>query len=952
MGLSSFVLRNSYIRATVRGNSMKKLVFWIACFLGVVPVFALAANPNVTVLDAKVQYDNGTPYLYIQWRLDSKGGLVQPPSAGRQGIAIAPSLNGNFTQGSQLFGATPNFQKVLHRDLDGNTNYPGITWFNDSSNCNQAITSQGDYIVGQTYTTRINRIFDASTGVYRGADEIDAYTDKLRISIFDGYDPINGLSCGPTSVATPAVSDTQDYSIQGWKNPVIIIPGILGTELYDAGGTLAWADLNRLLGPSDNFLTDALLLNSAGQTLSNVQVGEVIKRLSLVKTVDIFSGLISRLQASGYSTTTLFTFPYDWRLNLDSPLQSLHQRIFDIVSQTGAKKVDIVAHSMGGLLLKNYLNQYGATEYVNTIIFVGTPHLGAPKAGKVLLEGDRFGIPILNPLRMREISLGSPSAYQLLPQSKYFSVAKSYLYLLNSPTGLTFTETEAFLLSRGASQNIFGQARSFFSKNLQDINIGASIKAYNIAGCHIGTQAGYEFDANNTIVRLGMTSGDGTVPLLSADYFPVASSSKFYVRDVDHPELPSASGVTTLISNLLTGSTTPLASNISNSYSSCNLAGNHLVWHSPVEIHVYDSQGRHTGPIEDDTIEFGVPGIDYDVIGHNKFVFLPNDSGETYRVVTKAIGSGTFDFSITGNNNGSLSQSIVFNDVPIATSSVATISISDTSPNSSLQFDALGNGVTTTLNADAVLSGDDVGDLVPPVTTLVGAQNSGAYQGAQTISLSATDDNSGILYTKYILNSTGTQKIYTSPLLVSQEGTTTIQYYSVDRAGNNEKIKTISFVVDATPPEIGVAFDTTSNSFHFFAVDNVDSEPDFVCDISDCTATDDVGNITKIVFKAKDKKNPHKVEFISISYNGSTATALPENVFSVTFKEKEDELKDFDQVVTIKKQEKARVDYQKKKDQSVVTIKEWKKPKEKEKMSGIKYLELLTNNSALEVNLR
>lgn len=81
-------------------------------------------------------------------------------------------------------------------------------------------------------------------------------------------------------------------------------------------------------------------------------------------------------------------------------------------------------------------------------------------------------------------------------------------------------------------------------------------------------------------------------------------------------------------------------------------------------------------------------------------------------------------------------------------------------------------------------------------------------------------------------------------------------------------------------------------------------------------------------------------------------TSFPDNLFTVQFKEKKDELKDFDQTLVIKKQEKARVDYQKKKNQSIVTIKEWKQRKEKEKMDGMKIIQLLTNRGTLEAEIK
>ncbi|HHH80353.1 MAG TPA: hypothetical protein ENL13_05570, partial [Thermoplasmatales archaeon] len=92
-------------------------------------------------------------------------------------------------------------------------------------------------------------------------------------------------------------------------------------------------------------------------------------------------------------------------------------------------------------------------------------------------------------------------------------------------------------------------------------------------------------------------------------------------------------------------------------------------------------------------------------------------------------------------------------------------------------------------------------DTVPPTTTLtlkgVTGEN-GWYISDTQITLIANDDLSGINYTMYSLNGNEWTK-YTAPFRVG-EGIYTIEYYSVDYAGNVEEIKTGSFKVDYSPP--------------------------------------------------------------------------------------------------------------------------------------------------------
>jgi hypothetical protein len=77
--------------------------------------------------------------------------------------------------------------------------------------------------------------------------------------------------------------------------------------------------------------------------------------------------------------------------------------------------------------------------------------------------------------------------------------------------------------------------------------------------------------------------------------------------------------------------------------------------------------------------------------------------------------------------------------------------------------------------------------------------NSGIYISNVTVTLSATDDRSGINYTTYRING-GSWLIYTMPFLVTTQGNDTIRYYSVDNAGNVEATKSQIIQIDMNPP--------------------------------------------------------------------------------------------------------------------------------------------------------
>ena len=92
-------------------------------------------------------------------------------------------------------------------------------------------------------------------------------------------------------------------------------------------------------------------------------------------------------------------------------------------------------------------------------------------------------------------------------------------------------------------------------------------------------------------------------------------------------------------------------------------------------------------------------------------------------------------------------------------------------------------------------------DDIPPSTSLTvdgTVGNDGWYTGFTVVRLSASDDLSGVNYTMYNVNGEGWQ-VYSDPFPVD-EGVVTVEYYSVDFAGNVEDVNSFTFKYDAGKP--------------------------------------------------------------------------------------------------------------------------------------------------------
>jgi len=93
-------------------------------------------------------------------------------------------------------------------------------------------------------------------------------------------------------------------------------------------------------------------------------------------------------------------------------------------------------------------------------------------------------------------------------------------------------------------------------------------------------------------------------------------------------------------------------------------------------------------------------------------------------------------------------------------------------------------------------------DQAPPSSTAILSGTIGEnnwYISPVTVTLSASDDSSGVSYIQYSLNSSGWIS-YSAPFTVYQNGSNVIEYRAVDNAGNWEPTKSISFQIDNIVP--------------------------------------------------------------------------------------------------------------------------------------------------------
>jgi len=115
-----------------------------------------------------------------------------------------------------------------------------------------------------------------------------------------------------------------------------------------------------------------------------------------------YDPLLEYLKVLGYEEdVSLFPFPYNWLKSVTVTGGLLDTKIDDITGMqkpyVDYSKVDIVAHSMGGLVARAYIESAGYRDDVGTLITLASPHQGIPAAylGWEGNDVDWLGVPQL-----------------------------------------------------------------------------------------------------------------------------------------------------------------------------------------------------------------------------------------------------------------------------------------------------------------------------------------------------------------------------------------------------------------------------------------------------------------------------------------------------------------------------------------------------------------------------
>jgi pimeloyl-ACP methyl ester carboxylesterase len=327
------------------------------------------------------------------------------------------------------------------------------------------------------------------------------------------------------------------------KDLIVILPGILGSVLQKDGKDL-WAISGQAIWQ---------VLTQSGKAIHNLKLsqddpnaeslGDGIRATALIQDTHLIPGFwkidgytqTARLITDNFDVTpgdiyndpddraaNFYQFPYDWRRDSRANARILKKLIDKRLKcwreKSGATdaKVILMAHSMGGLVSRYYLEVLEGWQNSRALFTFGTPYRGSLQAVNFLANGYKQLF-----LDLTEVMRSLTSIYQLLPIYKVININGEYHRIAevdNLPNIDKLKAQDALAFHR--------EIEAAVERHLKDEQYLSSFATVPISGVHQPTlQSAVLIDGKLTASenlpdilknRTDLGDGDGTVPKVSS----------------------------------------------------------------------------------------------------------------------------------------------------------------------------------------------------------------------------------------------------------------------------------------------------------------------------------------------------------------------------------------------------------------------------------------------------
>ncbi|MEH2086659.1 lipase/acyltransferase domain-containing protein [Nostoc sp.] len=336
------------------------------------------------------------------------------------------------------------------------------------------------------------------------------------------------------------------------KDMIVILPGILGSILQKDGKDL-WAVSGQAIWQVLTNLSNTIHNLKLGQDDPIAEsLGDGIRATSLIQDTHLIPGFwkidgytqTSRLITDNFNVTpgdiyndpddkaaNFYQFPYDWRrdnrANAHILKKLIDKRLKRWREASGASdaKVILMAHSMGGLVSRYYLEVLEGWRDSRALFTFGTPYRGSLKAVNFLANGYKQQF-----LDLTEVMRSLTSIYQLLPIYEVVKIGESYKRIAEAD-GLPNIDK----LKAQDALAFYREIDTAVEQHLKLEEYRQSFTVVPIAGVQQPTLQSAILENGRLTAsedlpgilhnRFDLSDGDGTVPQVSA--IPIERSKNF-----------------------------------------------------------------------------------------------------------------------------------------------------------------------------------------------------------------------------------------------------------------------------------------------------------------------------------------------------------------------------------------------------------------------------------------
>ena len=380
------------------------------------------------------------------------------------------------------------------------------------------------------------------------------------------FDPTEEPDRDPPGPAGGNSVYAAEYDWQPQKQPIIFIHGFAGSRIA-CGGNELWPPT---LSNVDEDLLNMRLAEDGTSPAPGACAAQPTKILARAYSGDVYQSTRDFLdKLTEEEDVPHYELVWDWRKDPRQQILALNTMIRDALDkpqqkQQGVTKVTLMGHSMGGLVMRAYLDDPSRAKKVARAVTIGTPYWGAPKSIFPLAAGiETPGFSALNVLLsgskgpFQEMFRNLTGAYFLYPSQNYgpwLTVQGRSPSPLDRGGLLDYVDSlhgNRALLSKALDSH--ANELDGFKKNGVDYRAFVGTGLNTIGAVKLLPGAGGQAGAADVT----MANGDGTVPARSGTQGPTGGRPLgdnvpiSYVCGVGHVPLPGSPKVDDPLRNFL-----------------------------------------------------------------------------------------------------------------------------------------------------------------------------------------------------------------------------------------------------------------------------------------------------------------------------------------------------------------------------------------------------------------